>query len=299
MRRRVLLLGAIVMVGCKPDLTVDDWLVTSSRVLAVKSEPAEAKPGAPLTYTAFLASADGASDGSAILLSFCTAPKPPTENNVVSTACLDSSSLVQAGNGLSVVATTPANACALFGPDTPPGGFRPRDPDTTGGYYQPLRLDLPSAAPTLHLERVLCDLGSAPFDIAAAFAQQYVPNSNPHLAPLVAAVGGQPVSIGSIPRGARVELRASWSAADAESYAYFDPAAQTIAARRESMRVAWYVNAGTLDTESTGRAEDDPELSTDNAWTAPSIPGAAKLWLVLRDSRGGSDFASYDLIVSP
>jgi hypothetical protein len=299
MRRRALLLGAIVLVGCEPDLTVDDWLVTSSRVLAVKSEPAEAKPGTPLTYTAFLASADGASDGSAILWRFCTAPKPPTENNVVSTACLETPSLVQAGSGLSVVAATPPNACALFGPDTPPGGFRPRDPDTTGGYYQPLRLDLPGAAPTLHLERVLCDLGNAPFDIAEAFAQQYVPNANPHLAPLVANVGGQFASVGSIPRGARVDLQVSWSAADAETYAYFDAATQTIAAKRESMRVAWHVNAGTLDTESTGRAEDDLGLSTNNGWTAPGTPGPTRLWLVLRDSRGGVDFAAYDLVVAP
>ena len=63
------------------------------------------------------------------------------------------------------------------------------------------------------------------------------------------------------------------------------------------MRVAWYVSAGQLDTESTGRAEDDLALSTSNRWLAPSNAGAAKLWIALRDSRGGVDFAAYDLVV--
>ncbi len=65
------------------------------------------------------------------------------------------------------------------------------------------------------------------------------------------------------------------------------------------MRVSWYTNAGTLDTQSTGRAEDDLELSTQNHWTAPEAPGKYALWIVLRDSRGGVDFAAYALGVRP
>jgi hypothetical protein len=65
------------------------------------------------------------------------------------------------------------------------------------------------------------------------------------------------------------------------------------------MRVAWYSSTGPFDTQSTGRAEDDPETTASSTWTAPSEPGTTHVWIVLRDSRGGLDFASYDLAVVP
>ena len=40
-------------------------------------------------------------------------------------------------------------------------------------------------------------------------------------------------------------------------------------------------------------------LTADNVWVAPSAAGPVHLWLVLRDSRGGVDFAEYELDVSP
>ena len=63
------------------------------------------------------------------------------------------------------------------------------------------------------------------------------------------------------------------------------------------MRVSWYATAGAFDTETTGRAEDDPATTTPNGWSAPGAPGVVHVWIVLRDSRGGVDFASYDLNV--
>jgi hypothetical protein len=298
MNRGLWLLFGTVLTACKPDLAVQDWLVTSTRVLAVKSEPAEAKPGTSLTYTALIANLADGDSGSTISWYFCSAPKPPTEDNVVSDACLDSASLVPAGQGLSIVAATPSKACSNFGPNTPPGGFRPRDPDATGGYYQPLGVDVPGSDTTFHLERILCTIADAPFDIAAEFSNVYVANSNPHLAPLSATIGGQVATLNRVPVGAHVALEVSWSAADAESFAYFDRASQTISTERESMRIAWYTSAGTLDTETTGRAADDLALYSDNTWTAPSQPGSVKLWVVLRDSRGGVDWAIVDVIVS-
>ncbi len=70
--------------------------------------------------------------------------------------------------------------------------------------------------------------------------------------------------------------------------------------QREAMQVAWYTTAGTLDTESTGRSSTDDATTSDNFWTAPSSAGAiATLFVVLRDSRGGVDFASVELTVAP
>ncbi len=299
MTLRTALLGGLAFASCKPDLSQGDWLVTSTRVLAVKSEPAEAKPGTPLTFTALIANPLESSDASTIAWQFCIAPKPPTEDNVVSTACLDAASLVDAGSGASIVAATPSNGCSLFGPSTPPGGVRPRDPDGTGGYYQPLRVDVPGAVPAFHLERILCDLGDASFDIAYEFGNEYIPNTNPHLLPINATMAGQTVALDRVPLGARIDLEVSWPVADSESYAYYDLASQTIITKRESMRAAWYVTGGRLDTESTGRYENDLATVTSNVWMAPSASGIAKLWVVLRDSRGGVDYAAYDLTVVP
>jgi hypothetical protein len=299
MKHGALLLTSVVLAACAPDLPLDDGLVTTPRILAVKGEPAEAKPGVSVEYTVLVADPRNSDAGATIVWDFCTAPKPPTENNAVSTACLDASSLVSAGAGPSITAATPADACSLFGPDTPPGGFRPRDPDVTGGYYQPLRADLAGAPPAFHLQRILCELGMAPPALVTEFAMSYVPNENPELLPLTFTVGGSTVTPSAIPLGARVTLVASWPEPDAETYVYFDRDSQALTTKREAMSVAWYVTAGELEVPATGRGEGDSLASTSNVWTAPGAPGTSTLWVVLRDSRGGVDFAEYELDVTP
>jgi hypothetical protein len=294
MKRRALLFVFAFGLSCVPNLGGGDSLIDSTRVLAVRADPAEAKPGTKVTFTALVASPNGTIVGAPVAWSFCNAPKPLTEDNVVSDACLDSSSLVSVGDGEATTATTPPTGCALFGPDTPPGGFRPRDPDVTGGYYQPLQANLAGAPLTFDLARIQCDLADASAAAVTQFTAQYHINVNPKLAPLTATVSGAAASFTAIPAGARVTLTASWTAADAESYAYYDPESQTVITKRESMRVAWYATDGSLDSESTGRAETDLATNTTDGWSAPTTTGTVHLWVVLRDSRGGVDFASYD-----
>jgi len=294
---RAFIVAIAALAACQPDLGPSDTLVTTPRILAIKAEPADAKPNTAATYTALVASPDAAGDAASIVWRFCIAPKPLTENNSVSSECLDDASLVAAGTGSAVTAKTPAKACAFFGPDTPPGGFRPRDADVTGGYYQPLRADGADIPTVFYLARILCNLADAPVDVATEFAKTYTPNQNPHLGPLVARVEGALSPLDAIPAGARVELEASWPAEDAETYAYFDRASQTLVSKRESMRVAWFASDGTFDTGSTGRAEDDFASDVQNGWVAPPRAGAVRLWLVLRDSRGGTEFAIHDVTV--
>jgi len=40
---------------------------------------------------------------------------------------------------------------------------------------------------------------------------------------------------------------------------------------------------------------------SDNVWTAPevAVDTVVYFWVVLRDERGGVDFAAFDLVVSP
>jgi hypothetical protein len=304
-RRLGLALGTGVLVAaatarCIPSLGPGDSLITSTRILAVRALPAEAAPGTKVTFTALVAGPDG-TESAAPSWSFCTAPKPLTEDNVVSNACIadpGSSSLVPVGSGPSVTGTTPANGCSIFGPDVGSMGLRPRDPDTTGGYYQPLLATLPGTDDVIELARIHCDLANADAAAATAFAKAYRDNLNPTLLPLTATLGGSAVALTAIPASAHVVLQASWPAASAETFAYFDPASQTLTTQREAMQVAWYSTAGALDTESTGRAANDLNTSNTDGWTAPGSAGTVHLWVVLRDSRGGVDYVSQDLTVT-
>jgi hypothetical protein len=300
-RKLLLTLGLVAStVTCIPSLGPDDSQITSTRILAVRAEPAEAQPNSSkITFTALVASPGGTVKSPAIVWSFCTAPKPITEDNVVSNVCLQTSALVPMGSGPSTVVKTPSKGCSLFGPDVGSMGLRPRDPDSTGGYYQPVRVDLAGADTAFEPTRIECDLAGADAEAAMAFARAYKANLNPVLNPLTATLGGSPVMLGAIPKGSHITLQASWPASSAETFAYFDPVSQTVTSQREAMQVAWYTTGGTLDTESTGRASTDMTTTSDDGWTAPGTSGTVYLWVVLRDSRGGVDFVEQDLVVGP
>ena len=297
--RRTTFALTCAMGACAPNLGSDDSRVTAPRILAVRAEPAESKPGSSVTFTALVAGPQGPVQAPPIAWSFCETPKSLNEDNVVSSACLDSKSLLAVGSGAVVTATTPNNGCSLFGPDAPPGAVRPRDPDETGGYYQPVRADLPGWDPTFALSRIACDLPNASAASATAFAKAYVPNENPTILPLAASAAGAPVSLDAAKPGIRVDLVARWPPESAETYAYYDPASDTVGSKREALSIAWYASGGVLDRESTGRAEDDRATSSNNAWTTPTKAGVVYLWIVLRDSRGGVDFATYESTVGP
>ncbi len=287
--------------GCRPDFGAAPSLVTSERVLAVKLEPAEAPPGASVTATAFVVAPDGPTTP-AIAWSVCRTPKPPTQNDVIDPACAaPGGTTALATTAAPLAVTLPGDACRLFGPDTPPAmaGQPPvqsRAPDVTGGYYQPLRLDLDGAA-TVALARIRCALAGASFDVAQAYAAAYANNRNPTLTPLAAFVDGAPVALDAIPAGSAVTLAVGWTDDSAETFPVLDPVAQALVTTREALTVSWYATAGAIATASTGRAGDDAGTFATTTWTAPSTAGAAHLYVVLRDSRGGVDFGDYDVVV--
>ena len=57
--KRIFLLAIVLVTSCKPDFAERDSLVTSERVLAVRADPAEAKPGTPISYSLLVASPNG------------------------------------------------------------------------------------------------------------------------------------------------------------------------------------------------------------------------------------------------
>ncbi|HEX2569343.1 MAG TPA: hypothetical protein VH877_07270 [Polyangia bacterium] len=316
-RRRSCIVSALLgpvfgwggLAGCGPDIDAPLSLVTDTRILAVQAEPAEAAPGETVSYQALVASPAGTVTGASLAWAFCTLPKPPGENNVVAPGCLTEGLAPAGPPGPSLVAATPAAGCALFGPAVPPPG-RPRDPDATGGYYQPLRAaptDPPGQDAALFLSRITCELAQASAQVAAEFRARYRPNRNPRLVPaslrasLAAGPGpgdGSPLALDRLPAGQRIRFELGWQADAAETYPVFDPLTQSLASHRETLRLSWFATAGAFAAEHTGRGEQDPALSSDNLWTAPAVPGPVYLWVVLRDARGGSDFAGYALTVT-
>jgi hypothetical protein len=274
--------------ACLPDVDERLSVVDAPRVLAVVSEPAEAAPGDEVGHRVHVAGPDGPIDASAASWAYCTAPKPATEDNAVSAACLGDEASIALGDGAAIDAVMPDDACLLYGPDTPPGGFRPRDPDATGGYYQPVRVELGGEV-AFGMHRVRCNLDGVPLAIARDFRDRYVADRNP-AAPVVAArADGAPLDLGApIPAGSRVDLLASWPADDAEAFLALDRATQTLVDRREAIRISWFATAGALAVDSSGRPEDDPVTAAANLWEAPAEPGTVHLWAVIRDSRGGS-----------
>lgn len=312
MSRRALF-AVLSLAACKPSVGRAPSLITEPEVLAVRAQPAEADPGAPVTYDLLVVTPEGTVAAPNAFWNVCTTPKPPAEGNSVAATCVTA----PAGEiqGANFAAPVPTDACTLFGPiaPAPKAGqppFRPRDPDGTGGYYLPVRAMLGNlgdrALTAFAMERITCKLSNASANVIQDYNTRYHANNNPKLAGLavVTAAGTQvnfadgPVAVQA---GAVITLLATFTPESAESYVVFDADNDRLVDRRESMRLGWFASDGEFDHDRTGHTEDDLATTSDNQWTAPLVTAATPvhLWLVLRDSRGGVDFASYELTVTP
>jgi hypothetical protein len=307
------------LAACQPDLGAPASLVSSPRVLAVRGTPPEASAGSMVHFDVLLASPEGTVASPAANWSFCLSPKPPADNNGVGAACLRDDTQASIGGPIAETdATLPKDACQLFGPEVPsakPGQppARPADPDVTGGYYQPVRVKIAEAdidgAAAFGLERISCNLANAPVDVVQSFGKDYKPNTNPALTQVTAIVGSAaPVTVlvapettspVSVKAGAAVSFSASWTEASAETFPVYDPATLTLVSHREALRLSWFATEGQFLHERTGAEEKDTATSTENTWTAPSKAGVVHVWVVLRDSRGGTDFGGFEVTVTP
>jgi hypothetical protein len=326
-------LAAVALAGCKPDLGAPTSLVVGPRILAVRGTPPEAPPGANVMYDALAVTVGGRIVDPALTWSQCHDPKPPAEANAVSTACLDEPD--DAGPAAVFAAAMPGPACMQYGPlpptlpplspedmaagKTQPPPLRPRDPDITGGFYQPVRVRLQSAEggkteTTFAFERIKCNLANVPIDATRTFNATYTVNNNPLIAALTMDPDGNATSLYARPAdgappdvavpapvtaGAAVTLEVTWPPETAETYPAWDIVSRTLQTRREALRASWFATAGEFTHDRTGRGEDDPQSTTRNVWTAPTFPGVVHLWIVLRDSRGGLDYAEAGVDVTP
>jgi len=286
----------LLALGCWPELDARSSSLGEARALAVIASPPEARPGTPVAYELLAASPRGRELAPATLWTTCATPLAAVDTGSVSPDCFTQPGpSLEEQAGSHAQATLPLDGCARFGPDPPPGDARPRDPDASGGFYQPLIVFMADEA-VIHLQRLLCNPRSAPADLARDFAAAYVPNRNPSAPVLEQANGVLPAAVSS---GASLDLRARWQPSDAEPYAWIDREALELRERREALSVSWFATAGRLESDRSERAEGDPATEASNRWTAPPAPGPVTFWAVLRDSRGGTSFVEASLRVEP
>lgn len=315
--RRWILIASMALAGaagCKPDLGAPASLVTGPRILAVRGLPAETVPGGTVAYDILAVDVTGTVAAPDVGWAQCLLPNPPAFSNDVSDACLTIPD--DAGPAPTFSGAIAPNVCSIFGPQTPPvvkgqPPTRPADPDPTGGFYQPVRAAWQSTGlVAFALERVTCRLANAPQDVATAYSTKYTANRNPSLSDLLVASGDDVTTLygagqsatpapATIRAGQQALLQADFSDDSAETFLVWDVVQLKLLEQRESLRVAWYATAGSFSRDVTGRASDDPTTYTQNDWTAPTTPGPVHLWAVLRDNRGGIDFASAEIDVTP
>ena len=338
-KRILLIVLGTVASGCRPEVGAPISQINGPAILAVKSIPAEAYPRSDervVTYEALAVDSGGRVPAQRtdisyplpLLWAMCDQPKPPTESNAVSASCVDS----YAGPGEpgstpnTYSAPVDTEACRLFGPTIPPAKegeppLRARDPDITNGYYQPVRVEL--VAPeelrragmstsdsviAFHMQRIYCGLADAKREDIVRYEKEYKANNNPVLASLtVQTPDGAPLDLPAsaappaaipVPVGQTISLTANWPAESVETYPAKDPITRELVTHFESMRVSWFSSGGSFEHDVTGRGEEEVENYAENTWQSETT-GLVHIWVVLNDARGGTDFASLDLEVTP
>lgn len=276
---------SLVLLACQPSFDARSSIVDAPRIIAVRSEPAEAAPGEEVKLTMLAVDPEGTLPDAQASWGLCRSARSTTETGSVPESCVagDADSV-----GLAAEASVrlPADSCAVFGPDVS-SGSRPPDADATGGYQQPIRVAWNDVL-AFGSVRLACRLADAPLDVARAFEQKYVRNANPTFD--VEAPAG-------VEAGAEVVIRAAWPSASAERFPRYDRLEQRLVDARETMVVSFFATTGFFAFDRIGREASDLQLHVTNTWRAPQTPGTVHLWFVLRDDRGGVAFAAREMEV--
>lgn len=304
-------LAGTTALGCKPEVGQAPSLITDYALLAVKGDPAEAKPDENVVYSFLLASPAGTVTDATAGWDVCETPKPPAENSSVASACNPPEP--GAATGQTFAAPVLTKACMLFGPIAPPvatgqPAIRPRDPDSTGGYYLPVRVKFPDLATGsltgFAFERISCNLANAATDIVDQYTKRYVPNNHPGIAATdVSRADGSSFNLDSgsptIAPGESVVFQATFADGSAEAFPVLNQSGDALVDQTEDLYMSWFATSGSFAHDRTGVAGTETATSTSNTWKAPDTAVTmVYLWLVLRDSRGGVAFRSYSIQVA-
>jgi hypothetical protein len=315
--------AASFVAGCTPDFGDTTSLVTEPRLLAAQGAPAEGATGSAFTVRALYVGPNGPADAGSIRWSTCLLQNPLGNPGSVNPACFADASagLVPLGTGGVVNGVIPVNACELFGPESPPPAAglpaaRPTDPDSTGGYYLPIRVETGDLPDSVVSERIACQPSRVTESVFTAFTMGYIPNENPVISSLSRVMSSSANSVVApdmpggkarlaVPVGVSESLEVMWppcpatpaACGGAETFLLIDPSTTEVVTARESMVTSWYASGGTFTQDRVGISESDTTTQVVNTWVAPTAPGTVHLWVVLRDSRGGVGWESYTIDV--
>jgi hypothetical protein len=257
-----------LLCACAPALEDRSALVDRPRLLAVRAEPAEARPGEEVVLRPLVATPPRAT-APALSWALCLKAKAVAESGAVAAECAQEGSWIRelglrAAEEL-VTVRIPGDACALFGPTPPPPApgqpaRRPVDPDSTGGYSLPVRATLEGETVFARV-RLRCDSLGVPVQIARELRERYRVNEHPS--------------------GLLLEENGvlSWSQG-AEPYVIYDSTQVALVERTERLTLSFYATGAVGIPRQ--RAEGT-EARTD--WEG------TRLWAVLRDDRGGVAWA--------
>lgn len=278
----------IATVSCQDTFDLRPSQILAPRLLAVIAEPPEALPGALVKYTAVYADLPTTPPTLAEpAWAYCSQSPRPADYNSIAEACLQPVApwIVAVGQGYQITTQLPLDACGKFGSEPPPptpgeSAIRPTDPDATGGFYQPLRVGRPEF--TFAQIRVGCAPSQATAEVAREFRTRYVPNRNPSVSPIEVLKTSDGL----------IRLRATIRQGSLESYVVYDLGSRTITPRNEVLRAQWFASNASLAIDS---ALPNDAATLENVVTR--VPGniGARVWLVLRDDRGGVAYQQLDL----
>lgn len=299
-RSRAPLVVLLTAVGCVPSLEGEPWRVDGPRVVAVRATPAEAPPDAVVRLEALVV---GDAAGPA-RFALCLAPRGPEERRVAAEPCLlgaaDALLPLPAFGPTEAEARLPLDACQRFGPLAPPSEAgaeprRPTDPDGTGGYHQPVVVELDGAR-SIGRVRLDCGLPAAPARVAARWRAEARPNRAPDILALELD-DGRPADGARLAPGVTLGLVVRTATDAAERWLAYAPGTRSLEARRERLSVQWFADGGRLDAHARGLEPDRAESGVD--WTTPDTAGPVRIWAVLRDDRGGVSWVQVRLEIAP
>ena len=158
---RLVMLLLLPLSACAPSLDAETWRISTARVLAVRADPAEAAPGKKVMLQALVVGPSGELAAPPLAWAACDARTPLAEQAPVAVTCLtaEGDQIQPMADGPTATWSVPNDVCGQFGPNPPvaaggqPAG-RPTDPDATGGWYAPIRIEGPKASSDVDFFRV-------------------------------------------------------------------------------------------------------------------------------------------------
>ncbi len=295
MTRRLctMLLGPLLLLSaCSPIALSQEWELDRLRLLAIRAEPAEPRPGDTVTFTSLahipveasgetpwtsvwiaclLGSGDGCTLDPALLERLEGADTLSPEEQAMLFAALQAAGFIGFEPVLSPAWPVPADALEGL-----------TEAETLEGLSATVQVTLATEGDTELVLRAI------PVSLAAT------PNTNPDVAALTLddAPVVDPVTVDD---DTDVTLVANVAALEEYTYVTTEGVTET---RTEELEWRWYTDGGTLaseDGELIPEAEDTLESTV--TWHTPDAPGDYRVHAVVLDARGGMGWWSQTLSV--